>query len=71
VTEIIYGNTKFYGIISYVDITKDIEINIRKIEDIVIYSKGQGLLIAADSNARSKTCYDIRTNQRGKTLEEY
>ncbi|MCL2611587.1 MAG: hypothetical protein FWE02_07955, partial [Defluviitaleaceae bacterium] len=35
------------------------------------YSKGQGLLIAADSNARSKTWYDIITNQRGKALEEF
>jgi hypothetical protein len=31
VTEISYGNTKFYGISSYFDITEDIEINIRKI----------------------------------------
>ncbi|MCL2611437.1 MAG: hypothetical protein FWE02_07175 [Defluviitaleaceae bacterium] len=29
------------------------------------------MLIAADSNARSKTWYDIVTNQRGKTLEEF
>ena len=29
------------------------------------------MLIAADSNARSKTWYDIITNQRGKTLEEF
>ena len=30
VAEISYGNTKFYGISSYFDITEDIEINIRK-----------------------------------------
>ena len=29
------------------------------------------MLIAADSNARSKTWYDIITNQRGKALEEF
>lgn len=50
---------------------EDIEINIRKIEHILNYSKGQGLLIAADSNARSKTWYDTITKQRGKTLEEF
>jgi len=55
VTEISYRNTKFYGISTYFDITEDIEIDIRKIEHIFNYSKGQGLLIAADSNARSKT----------------
>jgi len=40
VTEINYGNTKFYGISSYIDITENIEINIRKIEHILNYSKG-------------------------------
>jgi len=41
VIEISYGNTKFYGMSSYFDITEDIEINIWKIEHIVNYSKGQ------------------------------
>ena len=54
VVEISYGNSRFYGISLYGDITEDIEINIRKIEHILNYSKGQGLLIVADSNARSK-----------------
>jgi len=53
------------------DSTEDIEINIRKIEHILNYSKGQGFLIVADSNVRSKTCYEITTNQRRKALEEY
>ena len=71
VAEISYGNTKFYGISSYFDITEDIEINIRKMEHILNYSKGQGLLIAAASNARSKTWYDTITNKRGKVLEDF
>ena len=50
VAEISYRNTKFYGISSYFDIIEDTEINIRKIEHILNYSKGQGLLRAADSN---------------------
>ena len=69
--EISYRNTKFYGISSYFDITEDIEINIRETEQILNYSKGQGLLIAADSNARSKTQYDTITNQKGKVLEDF
>jgi hypothetical protein len=52
-------------------ISEDIEINIRKTEQILSYLKGQGLLITADSNARSKTLYDTITNQRGKVLEDF
>ena len=69
--KISYRNTKFYRISLYFDITEDIEINIRKTEQILNYLKGQGLLIAADSNARSKTWYDTITNQRGKVLEDF
>ena len=71
VAEINYRNTKFYGISSYFDITEDIEIKIRETDQILNYLKGQGLLIAADSNARSEKCYDTITNQRGKVLEEF
>jgi len=35
------------------------------------YTKGNGLIIAMDSNARSKMWHDTITNQRGKTLEEF
>jgi sialic acid synthase SpsE len=66
VAEISYRNTKFYGITSYFEITEETEINIRKTEQILNYSKGQGLLIAADSNARSETCYDTITINEGK-----
>jgi hypothetical protein len=71
VAEISYRNTKFYGISLYFDITEDIEINIRKTEQILNYLKGQGLLITADSNAKSKTWYDTITNQQGKVLEDF
>ena len=69
VVEITYRNKKFYGVSSYFDNTEDIEINIRKTEQILTHVKGHGLLIAVDSNARSKTWYDRITNQRGKDLE--
>jgi len=69
--EISCRNTKFFGISLYFDITEDIEMNIRKTEQILNYLKGQGLLIAAGSNARSKTWYDTITNQRGKVLEDF
>jgi hypothetical protein len=71
VAEISYRNNKFYGASLYFDILEDIEINIRNTEKILNYSKGQGLLIAADCNARSETWYDTMTNQRGKALEDF
>jgi len=71
VAEISYRNKKFYGVSLYFDILEDIEINIRQTEQILNYSKGQGLLIAADCNARSKTWYDTIMNQRGKVLEDF
>ena len=52
--EISYRNTKFYGISSYLDIIEDTEINIGKTEQILNYSKGQGLLIAADSQRQKQ-----------------
>ena len=52
--EISYRNTKFYGISSYFDIIEDTEINIGKTEQILNYSKGQGLLIAADSQRQKQ-----------------
>jgi len=35
------------------------------------YTKGNGLIIALDSNAKSKMWPDTITNQRGKTPEEF
>jgi hypothetical protein len=71
VAEISYRKTKFYGISSYFDSAEDIETNIRKTEQILNHANGHGLLIAVDSNARSKTCYDTITNERGKALEDF
>jgi hypothetical protein len=62
VAEISYRNTKFYGISSYFDIKENTEMNIRKTRTN-FKLKGQGLLIAADSNARSKTWYDTIMDQ--------
>jgi hypothetical protein len=53
VTEISYRNTKFYEISLYFDIKEDIEMNIRKTEQILNYLKGHSLPTAVDSNARS------------------
>jgi hypothetical protein len=43
--------------------------DIRQLEKVVDYTKGNRLIIAADSNARSKMWHDSITNQRGNILE--
>lgn len=55
----------------YLDITEDINIGFRKIDNILSFKKGTGILIAMDSKARSSIWHDIRTNNRGKDMEEY
>jgi hypothetical protein len=55
----------------YHDINKDIDKKTAKIDEILRFSKGIGILIAMDSNCRSMAWHDNHTNPRGKTLEEY
>jgi len=55
----------------YFDSRKDIEEDIRQLEKVMDYTKTNGLIIAVDSNARSKMWHDTVTNQRGKILEEF
>jgi hypothetical protein len=45
--------------------------DVYKIENILQFAKGRGLLVAMDSNARSKTWHDVLTNKRGRVLEEF
>ena len=71
VLEFSYKKLKFYGTSMYFDIERDIKMDIERVERIMNYTKGNGLIIAIDSNARSKLWYDISTNQRGKTLEDF
>jgi len=50
----------------YFDITEEIEKVLEKIDQIMEFTKGNGLIIAVDSNARSAGWNDIETNKRGK-----
>jgi hypothetical protein len=65
------GADKFLSISMYFDIQRDIEEDIRQLEKVRDYVKGNGLIIVVDSNARSKMWHDSVTNQRGKILKEY
>jgi len=61
---------KFYSVSMYFNSRRDIDEDIRQLEKVMDYTKGNGLIIAVYSNARSKMWHDTITNQRGKTLEE-
>ena len=71
VTELIYKGAKFFGASIYFDGEEDIEEDLRKVEQSLDYAKGNGLMILADTNARSKLWYDTINNERGKILEEF
>jgi hypothetical protein len=55
----------------YFNINQCIGIDLRKTEAIIQHAQDAGILIAMDSNARSSSWYDILTNGRGRTLEEF
>jgi hypothetical protein len=55
----------------YLDINEEIDNKMAKVDEILQYSKGSGILIAMDSNSRSTVWHDNQTNSRGKMLKEY
>ena len=69
--EITYGNLRFIATSIYLDIRNEILSDLYRIENIQRLAKGRGLLVAMDSNARSKTWYNTITNSRGRILEEF
>jgi hypothetical protein len=69
--ELKHKDTRFFAASMYFDITKELERDMDKIEEILDFTKGNGLLIAVDSISRSTTWHDSQTNKRGKILEEY
>ena len=71
VLEIRLKQIRFYAASIYMDITEDINLDMRKIDNMIIFTKGLGMLLAMDSNARSSMWHDVLTNARGKQLEEF
>jgi hypothetical protein len=67
---IIQGNLKFIAASIYLDIGNEITMDLYKIENILQFAKGRGLLLAMDSNERSKTWHDVLTSKSGRILEE-
>jgi len=71
VLEIIHEKIKFFAVSMYLDIEEQIVNSFTNIDEILPFTKGTRILIAADSNSRSKTWHDKITNSRGTKLEEY
>jgi hypothetical protein len=71
VVQIMQCNLKFIAASIYLDINNEITMDLYKIENILQFAKGRGLLVAMDSNARSKKRHDVITNKRGRKLKEF
>jgi hypothetical protein len=71
VAEVCSAGKKFYSVSMYFDRGRDIEEDTRQLEKVLDYTKGNGVIIAVGSNARSKMWHDTIPNQRGKILEEF
>ena len=69
--EIRYKGAKLFGTSLYLPIDQDIDRDFKTIEDILQLIRGKGLILAVDSNSRSKLWSDKRTNARGRALEEF
>ena len=69
--ELEYNGHIFYAASMYFDITEEIEKGLEKIDQMLEFTKGNGLVIAVDSNARSAAWHDFKTNKGGKIMEEF
>jgi hypothetical protein len=70
VTEIRYKGSKLFSTSLYLPMDREIDRDLETMEDIIQLSRGDGLILAMDSNARSKLSFDKRTNIRGRAIEE-
>ncbi|KAF6210595.1 hypothetical protein GE061_013701 [Apolygus lucorum] len=61
----------FVVVSCYFDYNRDIRDEFRKLEGIFDRFRHLRILLAIDSNARSSTWYDVKTNERGRLLEDF
>jgi len=71
VLEVLSDKAKTIVASMYLDINRQIEDDLNKIDAVIQHAKGAGVLLAIDSNSRSKMWHDNQTNARGKILEEF
>ncbi|KAJ4437650.1 hypothetical protein ANN_17795 [Periplaneta americana] len=67
VLEVSLGKQRILAANMYFDINRDLI----KLEALLQYAKAKATLIAIDSNARSKTWFDVIRNKRGQIIEEF
>jgi exonuclease III len=68
--EIIHEKWKFFAASMYFDLEDQIENNFTKKDELMRFVKGGRILIAVNSNSRSKTWHDSKTNSGGRKMEE-
>ena len=71
VLEVVSDKAKTIVASMYFDINRQIQDDLNKVEAIIHHAKEAGVLLAIDSNSRSKTWHDSQTNARGRILEEF
>lgn len=71
VVEVTLGSQKLILISAYFDISTDIDIDICKIRKILQIYRNHAIVIGVDSNSRSAFWHDVKTNSRGRKLEEF
>jgi hypothetical protein len=71
VVEITIDGVKLILASMYFDISRQIEMDLSKIDAVLQHGNGAGVLLAKDSNARSASWHDSTTNARHKTLDVY
>jgi hypothetical protein len=69
ILELRYKNIRILAASMYFDITEEIDKKTAKVDKILQFGRGSGIIIAMDSNSRSTIWHDDQTNSRGKTLE--
>ena len=62
---------RYFVVTMYLDIHEQIERDYERIESILKFTSGAGVIIAMDSNSQSTLWHDEVTNTRGRMLEEF
>jgi hypothetical protein len=71
VLELTIDKLSYFAVSMYMDIVEQMEKDLHKIDKILKFARGVGVIIAADTNSISTTWHDKQTNNRGRKLEEY
>ena len=63
VAETKVGKASLMLVSMYFDISRPIDIDLQKMQEILTHAKGTGTIFAIDSNARSTSWHDVLTNK--------